>query len=75
MCGPNEMLLAVVRSCRELGFPLERVQVALETPMGCGIGTCLGCALPARGGGYLLACQDGPCVTADRLDWDRMDGI
>lgn len=74
MCGPTEMLRAVVRSSRELGFPLERVQVALETPMGCGIGTCLGCALPARAGGYLLACHDGPCVRADQVDWDRMDG-
>ncbi len=75
MCGPTPMLRAVALSCRELGFPLERVQVALETPMGCGIGTCLGCALPAHTGGYVLACQDGPCMTAERLDWDRMDGM
>ena len=75
MCGPTPMLRAVAISSRELGFPPGRLQVALETPMGCGIGTCLGCAVPARPDGYVLACHDGPCMTADRLDWDRMDGM
>jgi len=36
------------------------------------VGTCLGCVTPRRGGGYLLTCQDGPCIRADRIDWDGM---
>ena len=71
-CGPAPMLQAMMRRARQLDLPLSSIQVALETPMGCGVGTCLGCAAPRRDGGYLLACQDGPCLRADRIDWDRM---
>ena len=71
-CGPAPMLQAMMRRARQLDLPLSSIQVALETPMGCGVGTCLGCAAPRRDGGYLLTCQDGPCLRADRIDWDRM---
>lgn len=71
-CGPTPMLQALMRAARRLDIPLSSIQVALETPMGCGIGTCLGCAAPGRAGGYLLTCQDGPCLRADRIDWDHM---
>jgi len=72
-CGPTPMLQALIDTARRQGIPLPSIQVALETPMGCGVGTCLGCAAPRTDGGYLLTCQDGPCVRADRLDWDRME--
>jgi len=71
-CGPTPMLQTLMRKAREVELPLSSIQVALETPMGCGLGTCLGCAAPRIAGGYLLTCQDGPCVRADRIDWDRM---
>jgi dihydroorotate dehydrogenase electron transfer subunit len=71
-CGPTPMLQALIRVARRQEIPLSSIQVALETPMGCGVGTCLGCAAPRSHGGYLLTCQDGPCVRADRIDWDRM---
>jgi len=71
-CGPTPMLQALIDIARRQKIPLSSIQVALETPMGCGVGTCLGCAAPRRDGGYLLTCQDGPCVRADRIDWDRM---
>jgi dihydroorotate dehydrogenase electron transfer subunit len=71
-CGPTPMLKALIDAARRQKIPLSDIQVALETPMGCGIGTCLGCATPRAGGGYVLTCQDGPCVRADRIDWDRM---
>ena len=71
-CGPTPMLRRLVDAAEKLELPLTRVQVALETPMGCGFGTCLGCVAPRRGGGYLLTCTDGPCVRADRIDWERM---
>lgn len=72
VCGPTPMLQALVQAARRIDLPLSSIQVALETPMGCGVGTCLGCAAPRRPGGYLLTCQDGPCVRADRIDWDRV---
>ena len=72
-CGPTPMLRALIDAIRRREAPLSSVQVALETPMGCGVGTCLGCAAPQREGGYLLTCQDGPCVRADRMDWDRLE--
>ena len=71
-CGPTSMLQALIDEARRLEIPLSSIQIALETPMGCGVGTCLGCAAPRRGGGYLLTCQEGPCVCADRLDWSLM---
>ena len=71
-CGPTPMLQALIAAARRHEIPLASIQVALETPMGCGLGTCLGCAAPRREGGYLLTCQDGPCVRADRVDWERM---
>jgi dihydroorotate dehydrogenase electron transfer subunit len=71
-CGPTPMLKSLVEVASRQQIPLSSIQVALETPMGCGLGTCLGCAAPRREGGYLLTCQDGPCVRADRIDWDRM---
>ncbi len=72
VCGPTPMLQTVMRAAGALGFPLGQIQVALETPMGCGLGTCLGCAVPRRDGGYLLTCQVGPCVRADRVDWENV---
>jgi dihydroorotate dehydrogenase electron transfer subunit len=66
------MLQALIDAARSQEIPLSAIQVALETPMGCGVGTCLGCAAPRREGGYFLTCQDGPCARADRIDWDRM---
>jgi dihydroorotate dehydrogenase electron transfer subunit len=75
-CGPTPMLTALIDGARRQEIPLSDIQVALETPMGCGIGTCLGCAAPRPGGGYFLTCQDGPCVRADRIAWDLMtDGF
>ena len=71
-CGPTPMLQALIETARRLDVPLESIQVSLETPMGCGVGTCLGCAVPRAGVGYLLTCLDGPCVHADRIDWNRM---
>jgi dihydroorotate dehydrogenase electron transfer subunit len=71
-CGPTPMLTALIDAARRHEIPLSSIQVALETPMGCGIGTCLGCAAPRAGGGYFLTCQDGPCVRADRIGWDLM---
>jgi len=71
-CGPTPMLQAMVRDAAQRTLHQSSMQIALETPMGCGVGTCLACVAPRHGGGYFLTCHDGPCVRADRVDWARM---
>jgi dihydroorotate dehydrogenase electron transfer subunit len=68
-CGPSPMLKAVAKMCAEWDKPC---QVSLESPMACGVGACLGCAIPAAGGGYLRTCQEGPVMYAVQVDWERL---
>jgi dihydroorotate dehydrogenase electron transfer subunit len=66
-CGPEPMMAAVAAICCARGVAC---QVSLETPMACGYGVCLGCAVPrADGSGYLYACTEGPCVDARSIAW------
>jgi dihydroorotate dehydrogenase electron transfer subunit len=68
-CGPMPMLKAVAKLAMENN---TLCQVSLEAPMACGIGVCLGCVIPQAGGGYLRACQEGPVLLADRVDWNQV---
>ncbi len=65
-CGPWPMMAAAAQAAAAAGVPCE---VSLESIMACGFGICLGCAVPASGGGYLYACSDGPVVDAGRVVW------
>jgi dihydroorotate dehydrogenase electron transfer subunit len=65
-CGPREMLREVARLGRESGLP---VFVCLEQVMACGIGVCLGCAVPTRHG-YVRVCKEGPVMAAEEVRWD-----
>lgn len=60
-CGPPAMLEAVRVMCAEREVAAE---LAMETPMACGFGSCFGCAVPVRDGGYIRLCVDGPVVNA-----------
>ncbi|MHB1575917.1 MAG: dihydroorotate dehydrogenase electron transfer subunit [Candidatus Dormibacteria bacterium] len=78
-CGPNPMLAAVAalwREQRAKGGPVPPLEVSIEAPMGCGFGTCLGCAVPLRAGDHPgpfgLCCRQGPVLAADSLDWERL---
>jgi dihydroorotate dehydrogenase electron transfer subunit len=65
-CGPNAMLWAVGRIARQHGI---ECYLSLEENMGCGIGVCLGCAVPARSRPFRYVCTDGPVFLAsDVLD-------
>lgn len=65
-CGPNAMLWAVGRLAREREIPCF---ISLEEQMACGIGVCLGCAIPARSRPYRYVCSNGPVFdAADVLD-------
>ena len=67
-CGPHPMLKAVAGQCRKQGW---KCQVSLEAMMACGIGACLGCAVPGAdlSGPYLHVCKDGPVFKADEVAW------
>jgi dihydroorotate dehydrogenase electron transfer subunit len=65
-CGPNGMLWAIARMARDLKVPCF---ISLEEQMACGIGVCLGCAIPARSRPYRYVCSNGPVFdAADVLD-------
>lgn len=72
-CGPNPMLAALWERLSS-GSAAGRLEVSIEAPMGCGFGTCLGCAvpLPSEGAGYALCCRQGPVFPAGSLDWERL---
>jgi NAD(P)H-flavin reductase len=63
-CGPAGMLEGVRAICEREQVP---AQLALEAGMACGFGACFGCVVPARGGGYLRVCVDGPVIDAAAL--------
>ena len=65
-CGPNAMLWAVARIAKKHEIPCF---ISLEEQMACGIGVCLGCAIPARSRPFRYVCSNGPVFDAsDVLD-------
>ncbi|MDR1397805.1 MAG: hypothetical protein LBJ14_08745 [Desulfarculales bacterium] len=68
-CGPWPMMKRVAAISREYGISC---QIAAESPMACGLGVCMGCALPAAQGDYLYLCKHGPALQAEALDWNRL---
>jgi dihydroorotate dehydrogenase electron transfer subunit len=79
-CGPNPMLDAVMRTLTASGVGLPVVlEASLEAPMGCGFGTCLGCALPALGddgtSAWKLCCTDGPVMPMREVDWGELRAL
>jgi dihydroorotate dehydrogenase electron transfer subunit len=63
-CGPDAMLQAVARLARARGL---QCHVSLEAAMACGIGACLGCAVPARSRPFVYVCKDGPVFDAEEV--------
>jgi dihydroorotate dehydrogenase electron transfer subunit len=74
-CGPEPMMEAVGRVCREHGIP---GRASLETYMGCGYAVCNGCAVAVDSDGeadgytYELACREGTLFDAERLRWNLL---
>ena len=64
-CGPNPMLAAVKRTAGTSSV----CQLSVEERMGCGNGSCNGCVVPVRGGGYVRSCVEGPVFNAEVLAW------
>jgi dihydroorotate dehydrogenase electron transfer subunit len=73
-CGPEAMMEAVGKVCRQAGVPSR---ASLETVMGCGYAVCNGCAVAvsdgSKPGGYTyeLACREGTVFDETRLLWHQ----
>ncbi|MBP8644499.1 MAG: dihydroorotate dehydrogenase electron transfer subunit [Syntrophobacteraceae bacterium] len=76
-CGPLAMQYGVARWVTERGVP---AQLSLESLMACGLGACLGCALPAPHpkdplqSRYVHVCKDGPVFEAGAVEWQKIQG-
>ena len=66
-CGPEGMLRAIAAKYPSDG---DRIRVALEARMACGMGGCLGCVIPVRSG-QKRVCVDGPVFTASEVLWNE----
>ncbi|HPN02903.1 MAG TPA: hypothetical protein PLH76_02695 [Rectinema sp.] len=66
-CGPEAMIAKLAAFAKRNNFPAH---LSAEQWMACGIGACQGCVLPARTGGYLRVCSDGPVFEANAIDWE-----
>ena len=65
-CGPMGLMAALAKLSATHSVGGE---AALETPMGCGYGACLGCAVPHADGRWALCCKDGPVFRLDEVRW------
>jgi dihydroorotate dehydrogenase electron transfer subunit len=67
-CGPNPMLKALARFCRERAIPCE---LSLESIMGCGVGICYGCMVELNNADgekeSILLCREGPVIDGSRF--------
>ncbi len=69
-CGPNPMMAGCSRFCGERGITCW---VSMEQIMGCGVGACVGCAIPVvEGSGYARVCTEGPVFNANQILWERL---
>jgi len=78
-CGPNSMLVSLARLLMATAEAPAIGEASLEAPMGCGFGTCLGCALPVLASGrdraWALCCSDGPVMAMRDVDWNGIEAL
>ncbi|MEP7337041.1 MAG: dihydroorotate dehydrogenase electron transfer subunit [Acidobacteriota bacterium] len=74
-CGPDPMLHATAALAERFDVP---AQLSLESPMACGFGICVGCAVAVKaatgpecpeGFVYKKVCTDGPIFWSGDLHW------
>lgn len=77
-CGSLPMQVSVARWARGRDILIE---MSLESMMACGIGACLGCAVPAvdpfdpQAEKYIHVCHDGPVVDPRKIRWDKVQPL
>ncbi|MEJ5300373.1 MAG: dihydroorotate dehydrogenase electron transfer subunit [Thermodesulforhabdaceae bacterium] len=72
-CGPPVMLAHVAKWALQHNIPS---QFSLESLMGCGVGACLGCAIPKKNElsnspSYVHVCFEGPVFSPDVIKWEQ----
>ncbi len=65
-CGPTPMMKAVAEMAIAFAVPC---QASLEVFMPCGLGICMGCAVPTTEGKYVRGCVEGPVFEAREIVW------
>jgi dihydroorotate dehydrogenase electron transfer subunit len=70
-CGPRPMLTAVAGIAAQKRLP---AQISLDSWMGCGLGTCLGCVVRIQKAGesephYRCTCTEGPVFDSAEVLW------
>ncbi len=71
-CGPTPMLRALAKYAEE---NKTEAKFSMEAHMACGIGVCLGCAIPIKteeGFVYQRVCKDGPVFDSKEIMFDEM---
>ncbi len=74
-CGPLAMQYHLARWALSNEAP---AQLSMESLMACGIGACLGCALPAatpddpESERFVHVCEDGPIFSAGSIKWNKI---
>lgn len=63
-CGPTLMMREVSKLCSDGYF-------SLESRMGCGFGTCMGCSTGFKGGNKRI-CKDGPVFKKEEIIWENL---
>jgi dihydroorotate dehydrogenase electron transfer subunit len=74
-CGPTLMLSALADILSDRGSAAPPCEMSLEAPMGCALGTCLGCVVPSSDGGYARVCVEGAVMDWRTVDWGRLAGM
>ncbi|MBM3499223.1 MAG: dihydroorotate dehydrogenase electron transfer subunit [Armatimonadetes bacterium] len=70
-CGPRPMMAKTAEVCRRRAVECH---VSFEAWLGCGVGACLGCVIPAAGepDRYVRVCRDGPVFDAEEIGWEAL---
>ncbi len=74
-CGPLAMQYQVASWALSNDTP---AQLSMESLMACGIGACLGCALPAstpdlaEHDSFIHVCEDGPIFSPGSIKWNQI---
>jgi dihydroorotate dehydrogenase electron transfer subunit len=67
-CGPLPMLKNLYKFAESAKLTFW---ASLEEIMACGVGACMGCAVPTVNG-YLRACKEGPVLNGRDVKWEQM---
>jgi len=65
----------MLKAIASLGLPASlATQVSMEEHMGCAMGVCLGCVIPAVqvDKPFLVSCTEGPILPPEKIAWERL---